>query len=174
MGAQRLELAGVDRALYYAPTMICGFLVVLCFGLVVTSVFLVKLQDAAAVAAVGLFGMLAVGALGLALYRGQRRDLDYRLTATAATAESNFDTVLAAMQGAGWRITRSEPARGLEALTSGTLLEVGERVAVRFRGSEVWVASICDPSVGFSLTGRRRCEAHRALIRRALGDGRGP
>jgi hypothetical protein len=30
------------------------------------------------------------------------------------------------------------------------------------------VASICDPSVGFSLVGRRRCAEHRALVRSAV------
>jgi len=170
VAADRLELSGAERAQYFAPTMICGFLVALCCGLVVTAAFLARLQDAAAVAAVGLFGMLLAGALGLFLYRRQQRDRDYWLVATAATAESNFDVVRAVALGAGWRITRVEPARRLEAQTTGTLLDVGERVAVRFRGGEVWVASICDPSVGFSLTGRRRCEQHRLRLRRALGD----
>jgi hypothetical protein len=150
--------------------MICGFIVALCLGLVATSLFLVKLQDAAAVAAVGLFGTLVAGALGVMLYRSQQRDLDYHPTVTASTAQANFETVRAAALGAGWRLTRVEPARRLEAQTAGRLLDIGERVAVRFQGSEVWVASICDPGVGFSLTGRRRCEEHRALIRRALGE----
>jgi hypothetical protein len=45
---------------------------------------------------------------------------------------------------------------------------VGERVAVRFRGSDVLVASICDPSVGFSLVGRRHCQEHRDIVRTAV------
>jgi hypothetical protein len=32
----------------------------------------------------------------------------------------------------------------------------------------VMVASICDPSVGFSLVGRRRCAEHRGLVRSAV------
>jgi len=172
VGEDRLELTRTERARYFAPTLFCGFLVALCLGLVITSLYLEKLQDAAAVAAVGVFGMLVAGALGAVLYRGQRRDLRYSSTATAATAESNFEAVSAAAAGAGWRITRAEPARRLEAQTTGTLLDVGERVAVQFRGAEVRVASICDPSVGFSLTGRRRCEEHRALVQRALDEVR--
>jgi hypothetical protein len=50
------------------------------------------------------------------------------------------------------------------------LLKDGERVTVLFRGGTVLVASICDPRVGFSLSGRRHCLAHRALVLGAL-DG---
>jgi hypothetical protein len=77
--------------------------------------------------------------------------------------------VRAAAHGAGWRITRAEPALRLEARAVGRLLDVGECVAVGFHGREVRVASICDPSVGFSRAGRGRCEQHRDLVRRAVG-----
>jgi hypothetical protein len=30
------------------------------------------------------------------------------------------------------------------------------------------VACICDPDVGFSLVGRRRCQQHRELVRQAV------
>jgi hypothetical protein len=47
-------------------------------------------------------------------------------------------------------------------------LNDGERVTVEFRDSDVLVVSICDPSVGFSLAGRRHCAEHRALVLSAL------
>jgi hypothetical protein len=56
----------------------------------------------------------------------------------------------------------------LDAETSVSLLDAGERIAVRFRGSDVLVASICDPRVGFSLVGRRHCAEHRELVRQAV------
>jgi len=85
---------------------------------------------------------------------------------------ANFQGVRAAADGAGWRILRQEPAKELDALAPGSLLDVGERVAVRFRGSDVLVASICDPSVGFSLVGRRHCQEHRDIVRTAVLAGR--
>jgi hypothetical protein len=51
----------------------------------------------------------------------------------------------------------------------GSLLTEGEIVAVKFRQSDVLVASICDPGVGFSLVGRRRCLQNREAVRLAVG-----
>jgi len=168
---ERLELAGTERVRYFAPTAICFYLATLCAMLIVTSAFLVHMQDAVAVTAAGVFGLLSSGGLGVVFWRAQRRDLLYERVATASEASRNFEAVRSAALGAGWRITEEEPARRLVAQTAHSLLTVGERVAVRFRDREVLIASICDPSVGFSLVGRRRCEAHRNLVRRAVLAG---
>ena len=69
------------------------------------------------------------------------------------------------MRRARWH---SDLRRTLLAQTSGALLDVGERVAVRFRDSDVLVASICDPSIGFSLAGRRHCADHREYVRQVV------
>jgi hypothetical protein len=171
MASERMELVGADRARYFVPTAICAYLSVLCAVLMVTSAFLVSIQNAIAVTAAGLFGLLLSGGLGIIFWRAQRHDLRYLHIATSSDANSNFQAVRAAADSAGWRIVQNEPARQLDALACGSLLDVGERIAVRFRGSEVLVASICDPSVGFSLVGRRHCEQHRELVRSAVLSG---
>jgi hypothetical protein len=134
----------------------------------VTSAFLMSLQNAVAVTAAGVFGLVLTGGLGCLFWRAQRRDLRFTRLTTAAEASANYAAVRRAAERAGWRIVKEEPASRLEARASGSLLDVGERVEVQFRGSEVWVASICDPDVGFSLTGRRHCAAHRELVRQAV------
>jgi hypothetical protein len=168
MTSERMQLVGVDRARYFAPTAICIYLAVLCVVLILTSAFLVTLQNAVAVTAAGVFGLLLTGGLGAVFWRAQRRDLQYTRLATAADAASNFAAVRTAAERAGWRIVREDSGRRIDAETSDSLMDAGERVAVQFRGNEVLVASICDPSVGFSLVGRQHCEAHRELVRRAV------
>jgi hypothetical protein len=170
MTVERLQLSGVDWARYFIPTIICLYLAFLCLVLIVTAAFLVNLQNAVAVTAAGCFGCLLSGGLGLALWRAQRRDLNYARFPASADPAANFAAVKAAVQEAGWRILVDEPARWLNASTSVSLLDVGERVVVQFRDSEVLVASICDPSVGFSLVGRRHCADHRELVRKAVSE----
>jgi hypothetical protein len=166
--SEHLQLAGMDRARYFAPTVICIYLAAVCVVLILTSAFLVRLQDAIAVTVAGVFGLMLTGGLGFLFWRAQRRDLRYTLWVTAADATANFAWVQSAAQRAGWRIVRAEAGRRLDAEVSVSLLDRGERVAVQFRGNDVLVASICDPSVGFSLVGRRHCAAHRELVRQAL------
>jgi hypothetical protein len=166
-----MQLVGADRARYFAPTVICVYLSVLCLVLIVTSMFLVNKQDAVAVTAAGIFGLLLSAGLGLLFWRAQRRDLMYETICTPSDALSNFRWVLGAAQAAGWHILREEPAQQIDARSCGSLLNVGERIAVQFRGSDVLVASICDPSIGFSLVGRRHCGEHRELVRRAVVTG---
>lgn len=168
MMTERLQLRGTEWARYFAPTTICAFLAALCIVLVVTSAFLRNLQDAVAVTAAGLFGLLLSGGLGVVFWRAQRRDLCYVRVATQADAATNHAIVRSVALADGWHILREEPARRIEAQTPGALLIAGERVAVEFRGSDVLIASICDPEVGFSLTGRRHCAQHRARLRQAL------
>jgi hypothetical protein len=166
-----MQLVGADRARYFAPTVICVYLSVLCLVLIITSMFLASRQDAVAVTAAGIFGLLLSGGLGLLFWRAQRRDLMYERICTPSDALSNFRWVLAAAQTAGWRILREEPAQQIDAQACGSLLNVGERIGIQFRGSDVLVASICDPSIGFSLVGRRHCGEHRELVRRAVATG---
>lgn len=168
MTSERMELVGADRARYFVPTAICIYLAALCLVLIATSAFLHSLQNAVAVTAAGLFGLLLTGGLGLLFWRAQSRDLLYRRVATGGDALTNFAAVRSAAVRAGWRIVREEPARQIDARTSESLLDAGERVAVQFRGSDVLVASICDPSVGFSLVGRRHCDGHRETVRQAV------
>jgi hypothetical protein len=168
MNPERMELLAADRVRYFAPTTICAYLAVLCFALIVTSAFLEKLQDAVAVTAAGVFGLVLSGGLGLLFWRTQCRDLQYERVATSSDAAANYEAVRAAARGAGWRILREDPARRLDAQTPVSLLDVGERVQVQFREHDVLIASICDPSVGFSLVGRRHCAEHRDFVRRAI------
>ena len=162
------NLTGVDRLRYFAPTAICLYLAALCAVLVVTSAFIVSLQNAIAVTAAGLFGLVLSSGLGLLFWRAQRRDLRFLQVATTADAETNFEAIRSAVDRAGWRILAEEPGDGLEAQTAGMLLNVGERVAVQFRGNEVLITRICDPSIGFSLAGRRHCADHREHLRRVV------
>jgi hypothetical protein len=152
--------------------MICVYLAALCAILIVTSAFLTRMQDAVAVTAAGLFGLLLSGGLGFAFWWSQRRDLLYLLVPTSSDPRTNFQAVRAAVHDAGWLILREDPARRLEAQAIGSSMNPGERVAVQFRDNDVLIASICDPSVGFSLVGRRRCREHRELVRRAVLSAR--
>ena len=74
---QRMELKGAEKAKYFAATTICVYLATLCGALIVTSAFFSKMQDAIAVTAAGLFGLVMSGLLGLAFFCSQRRELRY-------------------------------------------------------------------------------------------------
>jgi len=168
MSMERMKLTGVDRLRYFVPTAICLYLAGVCVVLIVTSAFIVSRQNAIAITVAGLYGLVLSGGLGLIFWLAQRRDLRFLRIPTAADAESNFEAVRAAADRAGWRILVQDPGRRFVAQTSGRLLGVGERVVVQFCDSDVLVASICDPSIGFSLTGRRHCASHREFVRQAV------
>jgi len=168
MKPERLQLVGLDRARYFMPTAICLYLGLLCSVLVITSAFLVNLQNSVAVAAAGVFGLMLSGGLGGLFWSAQRRDLQFVRMTTSADAVANHAAVRAAVSDAGWRIVRDEPGKCLDAQASGLLLNEGARLTVPFRDNEVLVACICDPSVGFSLAGRRHCAAHRERVREAV------
>lgn len=168
MQAERLHLAGFERVKYFAPVAICGYLAALCVALIITSAFLDNIRDAIAITAAGVFGLLASGALGATILRVQLRELRYVIVATHASPEKNFEAVLSAAEAAGWVVKTKVTGRCIEAHTRDSILSEGEFVAVRFRQNEVLIACITDPSVGFSLVGRRRCTQHRELIRQAI------
>lgn len=165
---ERLKLPGLDRLIYFAPALFFGYLAALCTALIFTSVFLVKVRNPEAIAGAGIFGLLVTAGLGAVLLRAQLNDLRYVRYTTRADAETNYATVLKIIRGARWTITRSEPAELIDARVSDSLLSRGEWVAVRFRGPEVWIASICDPRIGFSLVARRRCRHYKELVKSAV------
>jgi hypothetical protein len=168
MMMQRMELKGAEKVKYFATTIICVYLATLCAVLIVTSAFFSRMQDAIAVTAAGLFGLVMSGLLGLAFFCSLRRELRYDRIVTSNDAGSNFRAVRAAILDVHWRVTYELPDRQLDAQTADSRFTVGERVQIRFAGSDVLVASICDPSVGFSLVGRRRCAEHRGFVRSAV------
>ena len=170
MQSERLKLAGFERVKYFAPVAICGYLSALCVALIITSAFLENMRDAIAITAAGIFGLLVSGGLGAVILRVQLRELRYVVVSTHADPEENFQVVGRLAETSGWHVTANEPGRCLEARTPGSVLSEGEIVAVRFRQHDVLVASICDPGVGFSLVGRRRCTQNRELVRLAVSN----
>src|ERR1700756_2139827 len=90
---ERLHLAGLERAKYFAPVAICAYLAALCVALIITSAFLDSIRDAIAITAAGIFGLLVSGGLGAAILRVQLRELRYVLIPTQADAEKNYETV---------------------------------------------------------------------------------
>jgi len=162
-----VQLRGIDRARFFAPVMFFGALAVLCLGLIALAPFLVTIQDAVAIAAAGLFGLLATGSAGALILYWQLRWLRYTsvpLDTDAATARAAIQRLIVQ---SGWRITRAD-ANSLELRTAGTLFDDGERICIEIGEHELRVASLCDPTVGFSLVGQRRCLQHCEQVRRAV------
>jgi hypothetical protein len=174
MPIERLDLPGNLRAKYFAPVAFCGYLFLLCIAIIVTAAFLKDLGESIAVTAVGVFGMVLACGLGALVLRMQLRELNYLAVATKRSATQNYAMVRALALDRGWSITREEPDGRLEARTPNTMFQEGELIAVRFRGQEVLVASICNPEVGFSLTGRDHCRQNRELVREAVQGGPRP
>jgi hypothetical protein len=168
MSVERLKLHGTDWARYFAPVAFCAYLAAICVALIVTSVFLHNLRDTLAVSAAAAFGLLLSGALGLGVFGMQLHELRYLSVATQFDAESNFARVVRLARELGWQPIHEEPGRRLEFRTADSMLQLGERVVVVLRERQVLIASICDPDVGFSLVGRRRCQHHRELVKRAV------
>jgi hypothetical protein len=161
-----LRLHGFDRARYFAPVVFFGFLAALCLALITVSAFLVTIRDAVAIAAAGLFGLLATGGVGALILRLQLRWLRYTAVPISIDADTALEAVRRLATESGWKITRLGSG-SLEAETPGTMFAEGERVSVRVRDQQLLVASICDPNVGFSLTGHQRCVQHCERVRQA-------
>jgi hypothetical protein len=162
-----VKLQGIDRARYFAPVVFFGFLAALCLALITVSAFLVTVRDALAITAAGLFGLFSTGAAGALILRLQLRWLRYTAIPIGTDRETAFGAVRRLAADAGWRITQQSVGT-LEARTPGSMFAEGERVCVEFREGEVLVASICDPNVGFSLVGHRRCLQHCERVRQAV------
>jgi hypothetical protein len=168
MFVERLRLEGADWARYFAPVAFCAYLAAICVALIVTSIFLHNLRDTLAVSAAAAFGLLLSGALGLGVLGMQLHELRYLSVATPFDCESNFARVVRLARELGWQSIHEQPGRRLEFRTADSMLQLGERVVVVLRERQVLIASICDPDVGFSLVGRRRCQHHRELVKRAV------
>jgi hypothetical protein len=168
MRVERLKLYGADWARYFAPVGFCAYLAAMCVALIVTSAFLDDVGEALAVTAAAVFGLLLSGGLGFGMLAMQLRELRYLTVPTAFDPESDFELIAQLSRGLGWQLTCEQPGRRLDAHTRGSLLQLGELVVVQFRPRQVLIASICDPSVGFSLVGRRRCRENRELVKRAI------
>jgi hypothetical protein len=79
----------------------------------------------------------------------QKRVLRYTKVRTVQCAEANHQAVLLLAEKLGWAIIAEMPSESLLISVPGfpkTLASWGERVSVRFLGSEVYVNSICDPN----------------------------
>lgn len=162
-----LELQGLDRARYFAPVAFFGFLAALCVALITVTPFLVTVHDAVAIAAAGVFGLLATGGVGALILRAQLRWLRYSSVPISIDADLALQAVRRLAVESGWKITR-QTAGCLEAETPGTMFAQGERISVRIREQQLLVVSICDPQVGFSLTGHQRCLQHCERVRQAV------
>jgi hypothetical protein len=162
-----LELQGADRVRYFAPVVFFGFLAALCVALITITPFLVAFHDAIALAAAGIFGLLATAGVGVVILRLQLRWLRYTSVPISIEADTALEAVRRLAIDAGWKITR-QAAGCLEAETPGTMFIEGERVSVRIREQQLLVASICDPQVGFSLTGHARCLQHCERVRQVV------
>jgi hypothetical protein len=168
MYVERLKLHGSDWARYFAPVAFCIYLAAICLALIVTAAFLPNLREALAVSAAAAFGLLLSGALGMGVLGVQLHELRYLPVATGYEAESNIELVRRVAHDTGWQLMRELPGRRLEFRTADSMLQQGELVVVLFRERQVLVACICDPGVGFSLVGRRRCQHNRQLIQQAV------
>jgi hypothetical protein len=170
MSHAMLQLHGRERIRYFAPVGFCAFLGVLCLALAATSIFVRTIGDAILITVTGLLGVIACALAGWALLHLQLRWLRYTSVPLNVSPQAAWEAIHTLAQQAGWRISRSAPGQTLMAHTQGTMFDEGERIAVEFRPHEVLIASICDPSVGFSLIGNAKCRQHCERIRRALRE----
>jgi hypothetical protein len=168
MSHATLQLHGRDRIRYFAPVGFCAFLGLLCLALAATSIFLRTMSDAIVITVTGLLGLVACAIAGWILLHLQMRWLRYTAVPLSISQQAAWEAIHNLAQEAGWRIKDGAPGQALMAYTPGTMFDEGERIAVEFRPREVLVASICDPSVGFSLIGNTKCRQHCERIRRAL------
>jgi len=168
MHVERLQLQGSDWARYFAPVAFCVYLAAICIALIITAAFLHNLRETLAVSAAAAFGLLLSGALGAGVLGMQLHELRYLPIATSSDAGVNFERVLLLARELGWQLINDRPGQRLEFRTADSMLQEGERVAVQFRDRQVLVACICDPGVGFSLVGRRRCQHNRAQVASAV------
>jgi hypothetical protein len=165
---ERLTLHGLSWLRYYAPLGLCGFIAGICVALLGAAWFINDLGQAVGISVAGGFGLLMSSALGFTVLVLQRKELNFYTYESAVPAEQAYGRVRGMMSAELWRVVLEEPGCRLEAETAGSLLEQGELVSVRFAGYTVLVASICDPRVGFSLAGMRRCKRHRHAVHHAL------
>lgn len=165
---EKLRLTGVQRAKYFAPVALCVYLAALCAAICITAIFLSNPRQAAATLAAGLFGLLLSAALGAVILAVQVNEMRYLTVTTRADATTNFETVHRLAHHLEWQITLAQAGSCLEGITPESMSQEGELISVQLRQNQVLIASICNPNVGFSLAGRRRCQRNRELIRQAV------
>ncbi|PYK86031.1 MAG: hypothetical protein DMF47_08050 [Verrucomicrobia bacterium] len=81
----------------------------------------------------------------------QTRALRFRLFQTSSNAHENCLKVLHAMHKEHWRVHYTHADSQIVATVRGFPVTWGERVEVRFHGSDVFVNSICDPGTFFAV-----------------------
>jgi hypothetical protein len=166
-----MELRAGETARYFVASTMCLYIATICLILIIVSAFFSAMRDASALTATGVFGLLVSAAVGCAFYWSQLRELRYEEIETAReSAPDNYRRARSAALRLGWTILDERQNRRLDAQTPQSRFSAGERVQISFQGKWVWVASICDPAVGFSLVGRQKCVEHRAAIRAAVLD----
>jgi|GEM_PF-1600174 len=168
MNTQRMQLHGLDRVIYFAPTLFVAYLAGVCGLLTTVAAIFTTLPNPKPIIGAGVFGLGVTLGLCALLYRAQSRELRYQNLATARGAPQNYALLMQAAQQAGWTIAHCAQDELIEARVAGSLLTLGEMVVARFNGSNVLIAAISDPRIGFSMTGRERCRRHAALIRETL------
>lgn len=168
MTHERMQLGRADRTRYFAPVAFCGYIALICVTLIVTSAFLPRAANPAALAAVGALGFALSGGLGAAFLHVQLRELRFLTVSTRADSRTNFASVARLARRLGWSVTAEQPGCRLDLRTSDVMLRQSEIVTVQFRYREVRVASICAPDVGYSIVGRRRCQQHREQVLQAV------
>ena len=173
MPTQRVTLSRLDWARHFGPVLFCGWIVVSSAAMVILSRF-VTLTNPNALVPAGLLGCLLAGSLGAAMLANQLRELRFTRWPTVSTDEANFRAVLTLGEQLGWRVTAQDRPHRTEMCTSNTVLDRGEIVHARFQDGWVFVACLCDPGVGFSLSGSRRCAQHRDHVRLAVQRPEGP
>lgn len=168
MNKQRMQLHGLDRVIYFAPTLFTAYLAGMCGLLTLVAAMFTTLPNPKPIIGAGVLGLGVTLGLCALLYRAQRHELLYKNLATAHSAPQNYALLMRAMQDAGWMIAHSVQNELIEARVAGSLLTLGEMVVARFNGSSVLIAAISDPRIGFSMTGRERCRRHAALMSETL------
>jgi hypothetical protein len=101
----------------------------------------------------------------------QARALRFRQIKTSSNAHDNYLKVSAAIhRAADWTIRNHHADSLIVATVPGFPLTWGERVEVRFHGSDVFVNSICDPSKWFGVFSWGRNGANMRFICHAVAD----
>jgi hypothetical protein len=168
MNTQRMQLHGLDRVIYFAPTLFTAYLAGMCGLLTFVAALFTTLPNPKPIIGVGMFGLGVTLGLCALLYRAQSRELRYQMLLTTRSAPQNYALLMHAAQEAGWTIAHCAQDELIEARVAGSLLTLGEMVVARFDGSSVLIAAISDPRIGYSMTGRERCRRHVELIRSKL------
>ena len=164
---ETLQLRGFERARFFAPLWCCLYVAGLSLAVMIVAPF-ASILDWRGAEAGGLFGLLLSGALALALWRLQRRQLRCLVLHTQRGATSNYHEVERALAAFGWRVTHREPGSLIEARTGEGALHDGDLIAVRLREHDVIIGSIPDPSVSYSRRAAERCAAYGERLSRAL------